>query len=382
MTMKKRERGEQMDEQRITELKTMPYEEYLQTPEWTERRALMIERAGNRCQVCNSGEDLNVHHRTYERRGNEGPGDLTVLCQPCHALFHLRMKEHEGLTHIAAGMAEAMAKLETPENYLVPTGFEDLDFVIGQLQKGQFILVGSRSEQGMIPFLITLGLNAVKAKKSLAFFSSTMNKERFAEQVMAIEARIEFNRLQNSLLAAEDWENLVYAMGTLQETSFWIGDAAPTVEDIERQLEQILREQGPVDLVIVDCIELLEHGKKEYPDQRVHAVSRALKVLSRTFNIPVVAACQIPNVIANAAMKVPQLTDVKNAESYADIVLLLYFDQMYNPETERKSILDVIIEKNCNGPRGELSLFYNDSNAFIRDIERNITQEGNQEGAK
>jgi len=182
-----------MDEQRTTELKTMPYEEYLQTPEWLERRALMIERAGNRCQVCNSGEDLNVHHRTYERQGNEHPGDLTVLCKQCHAWFHRRLTEHEGLTHIAVGMAGAMTKLETPENYLIPTGFEDLDRAIGQLQKGQFILVGSRSEQGVIPFIITLGLNAVKAKKSIAFFSYTMSKTLFAEQVMAIEARIKFN---------------------------------------------------------------------------------------------------------------------------------------------------------------------------------------------
>ncbi len=362
-----------MDEQRTTELKTMPYEEYLQTPEWMERRALMIERAGNRCQVCNSGEDLNVHHRTYERRGNEDPGDLTVLCQQCHAWFHRRMTEHEGLTHIAVGMAGAMAKLETPENYLIPTGFEDLDGVIGQLQKGQFILVGSRSEQGVIPFIITLGLNAVKAKKSIAVFSYTMNKERFAEQVMAIEARIKFNRLQNRELEEEDWEKLVYAMETLQEMPFWIGDAAPTVEDIERQLELILREQGAVDLVIVDCIDLIEHGKKEYPDQRVHAISRALKLLARTFDIPVVAACQIPTATANAAMKVPQLSDVKNAEPYADVVLLLYFDQVYNPETERKHILDVIIWKNCNGPRGEVSLYYSDSS--IRDIERIESQD-------
>jgi replicative DNA helicase len=368
--MKNRKRGEQMDEQRITELKTMPYEEYLQTPEWMERRALMIERAGNRCQVCNSGEDLNVHHRTYERRGNEDPGDLTVLCQQCHAWFHRRLTEHEGLTHIDVGIAGAMAKLDTPENYLVPTGFEDLDGAIGQLQKGQFILVGSRSEQGVIPFIITLGLNAVKAKKSIAFFSYTMSKTLLAEQVMSIEARINFNRMQSRKLKEEDWEKFVYAMDTVQEMSFWIGDAAPTVEDIEQQLELLLREQGAVDLVIVDCIDLIEHGKKEYPDQRVHAISRALKLLAHNFDIPVVAACQIP-----AAMKVPQLSDVKNAEPYADIVLLLYFEQVYNPETENKHILSVILPKNCNGPKCEIELYYNDSDSSVRDIEHIESQD-------
>jgi 5-methylcytosine-specific restriction endonuclease McrA len=70
------------------ELATMPYGEYLQTPEWRERRDQALDRAGYRCQVCNSGRNLHVHHRTYERRGRELPGDLTVLCSGCHSLFH------------------------------------------------------------------------------------------------------------------------------------------------------------------------------------------------------------------------------------------------------------------------------------------------------
>lgn len=76
------------DTDRLHELRTMPYDEYLQTPEWLERRAQALDRAERRCQVCNTPNALNVHHRTYERRGNERPGDLTVLCEGCHQLFH------------------------------------------------------------------------------------------------------------------------------------------------------------------------------------------------------------------------------------------------------------------------------------------------------
>lgn len=77
-----------MDEQRIQELRTMPYQEYLQTPEWAAKRKLTLERDGYRCRVCNSEQQLRAHHRTYERRGNEDLDDLTTLCQPCHDRFH------------------------------------------------------------------------------------------------------------------------------------------------------------------------------------------------------------------------------------------------------------------------------------------------------
>jgi 5-methylcytosine-specific restriction endonuclease McrA len=78
-----------MEESRIEELKTMPYDEYLETPEWAEKRDAALKRAGHRCQICNASGSLNVHHRTYENRGDERSEDLTVLCDQCHALFHI-----------------------------------------------------------------------------------------------------------------------------------------------------------------------------------------------------------------------------------------------------------------------------------------------------
>ncbi len=81
------------NEQRIQELRTMPYLDYLQTPEWAAKRQQILDRDGHRCRVCNSTEQLNVHHRTYERRGDEDLDDLTTLCQPCHEYFHSREKQ-------------------------------------------------------------------------------------------------------------------------------------------------------------------------------------------------------------------------------------------------------------------------------------------------
>ena len=357
-----------MDEQRLIELQTMPYEEYLQTPEWMERRTEALLRAGNRCQICNSGEDLNAHHRTYERRGNEDPGDLTVLCQPCHAWFHRCMAPQVGLTHNFAGVKEVMEKLEKPENYLVPTGFRDIDSVTGQLQKGQFILVGSRSGQGALPLVLNIGLNAAHAQRSVAFFSLSMNKEHWARQVLSIQARLDSYRLQDqSRLEDTDWEKLVPATEALQGIPYRVSDTARTMQDIEQQVEQISIETGPVDLIIVDSIELLETGRKEYSDQRAYSLSRSLKLLARKFDVPVVAVSHISAIVTRRT-GVPDLSDVKNAEAFADIVILPYLEQVYNPDTERKGVLDALIVKNSNGPVCEVSFYFQVSSSSILDI--------------
>jgi len=282
------------------------------------------------------------------------------------------MMEQESLSPITVGIGEVIGKFEVPEKYRVPTGFEDLDQLIGQLQKGQFIVVGSRTEQGGLSFILNIGLNAAKAQKSVAFFSFTMNEERVVEQFMSIVAGIDTHSMQTRRLVDTDSDQLVCAMGTLQEMSLWISDAALTVEDIERQVEEAIAKNGALDLVIIDSIELLESEKKEYPDQRAYSMSRMLKLLSRKFNISVVALCHIPS---TSQRKVPQLLDVKNSEPFADIVLLLYFDQVYNPESERRSILDVLIVKNSNGPMGEVSLYYSTSHSSIQDI-KSIKPEG------
>jgi len=99
------------DEKRIQDLATMPYEDYLFTPEWLARREQAIERVGHRCQLCYSAENLNVHHRTYERRGNEKPSDLTVLCQSCHSWFHRRLASRDGLAHLKTGVKQVLSTI-------------------------------------------------------------------------------------------------------------------------------------------------------------------------------------------------------------------------------------------------------------------------------
>jgi replicative DNA helicase len=353
---------------RAIELNIMPYEQYLLTPEWQERRAQALERAGNRCQVCYSGDELNVHHRTYERRGNEAPADLTVLCQSCHGWFHRRMTAYEKLTHVTEGQQDLLKIIHEPQNYLVSMGFQDLDRILGRLQQGQFTLIGSRANHGGLQLLMQIGMNAARLTWSVVFFSLTMNHELFMKKLLCIKSGLDISRIQLGLLEDEEWERLAFAGEAVYQLPYWISDAAHMVEDIEQQIEQRLTGDGEVDLIIIDSMDLLETGRKEYPDQRIASVSRSLKLLARKFDIPVVAACQIAN--STRVDPRPQLSDVKQAEPYADAVLLLYLDQPYTPDSERRNILDILIAKNQLGPVGEVSLYYDASRSSLRDLER------------
>ena len=130
-------------QKRIRELRTMPYEEYLKTPEWAQKREQALERDGYCCRVCNSGKNLNVHHRTYARRGNEDLNDLTTLCQSCHEYFHEKMSQEEIMvqTYDPPRLSEE-ERAQKLEHHLLGLLIQDLDVyphVGGLLSKGDFL---------------------------------------------------------------------------------------------------------------------------------------------------------------------------------------------------------------------------------------------------
>jgi replicative DNA helicase len=361
----------EISQERLAELRTMPYEEYLSTPEWLVRRDQALERTGSRCQVCYGSDNLNVHHRTYERRGNEDPMDLTVLCQSCHSWFHRRMSSYDGLAHVTASIQEMLEKFTRPEDFVVPTGFRDLDRCTGLLQKGQFILIGGRSGQGAIPLAVNIGINAVLFQKSVAFFSFIANREYHIEQVLSIKAKTNFSQL--SIL--EKWEDaqfesLADTTTSFQDLPYWVSDTAKTADDIERQVGQLIADHGQVDLVIVDSLDLIETSGKEFPDQRIATVSRSLKLIARKFHLPVIAVCQVAQSSTRSASNPPLLSDAKNAETFADICLMTHRESVYDSSAP-SNLLDVFILKNHGGLVGMVTLSYNAEHCHIEDLEQN-----------
>src|SRR5690242_15055980 len=165
-------------------------------------------------------------------------------------------------------------------------------------------------------------------------------------------------------------------MDTLSQASIWLDDTAGiSTMEMRSKARRLASEQG-VDLVIVDYLQLMQStvgGKRnENRVQEVSEISRNLKGLARELNVPVLALAQLSRTVESRQSKVPQLSDLRESgsiEQDADIVMFIYRDDVYNPDSERKNIADIIVAKHRNGPVGEVSLYFQASQTRFRDLE-------------
>lgn len=368
-----------LNEKRLQELRTMPYQAYLQTPEWQEKRDQALERSGHRCQLCNSDDSLNVHHRTYERRGNEELSDLTVLCRQCHNLFHDHVPTEEqehSFHHISDMMQEFFDRTDSGKPSGVVTGYMDLDRLLGGgFQKSDLILLGGRPSFGKTSLALNIALRTACAGNSVAIFSLEMDRHQLFNRLVAISSRIDLHHIRTGLLLDEQLDEIILSCGTLADFPIWISDEIATVDSMRHQLHQLIAASKKVDFVIIDYIGLIEpdkHTKKQNSEQQIRAISRSLKLLAREFDIPVLVLCQLSREVDKRIDKCPQLSDLRDSgaqEQDADVVLLMYKEDVYNPNTERINLIDVIAAKHRNGPIGEITLCFRKELTQFLDLE-------------
>ncbi len=221
---------------------------------------------------------------------------------------------------------------------------------------------------------------AIKHQSSVAVFSLEMSKEQLVQRLLSMDAGIDQQRLRTGWIEDDEWERIVYAMGTLSEANIWIDDTAgiSTVE-MRSKARRLQAERG-IDLIIVDYLQLMQSvasgsGKRnENRVQEISEISRNLKGLARELNVPVLALAQLSRAVESRQSKVPQLSDLRESgsiEQDADIVMFIYRDDVYNPDSERKNIADIIVAKHRNGPVGEVSLYFQTNQTRFRDLELN-----------
>ena len=265
----------------------------------------------------------------------------------------------------------------------VPTGFTDLDRLTGGLQKSDLIVLAARPGVGKTSLALSLAHNAaVKYQNSVALFSLEMSKEQLAQRLLSMDALIDQQRMRTGWIEEDEWERIVYAMGTLSEANIWIDDTASISTMEMRSKARRLQAEHGIDLIIVDYLQLMQAtvgGKRnENRVQEISEISRSLKGLARELNVPILALAQLSRAVESRQSKVPQLSDLRESgsiEQDSDIVMFIYRDDVYNPETERKNIADVIIAKHRNGPVGEISLYFQANQTRFRDLELNPTAE-------
>jgi replicative DNA helicase len=196
---------------------------------------------------------------------------------------------------------------------------------------------------------------------TVAVFSLEMSKEALTQRMLCSEARIDSQRLRKGLLRTEEWGPLTTAAGKLSEANIFV-DETPGISDMQlRAKARRIQSRHGLDLVIVDYLQLMSSiRKKEGRTQEISEISRSLKALARELGIPVLALSQLSRAVETRGRdKRPILSDLRESgaiEQDADVVIFLYRDELYNPNSDKEGIAEVIIQKQRNGPTGTIEL--------------------------
>jgi len=255
----------------------------------------------------------------------------------------------------------------------VPTGFIDLDRLLGGLQRSDFILIAARPSVGKTSLCLSIARNAARHGQHVAIFSLEMSGEQVVQRLVAVETDIDSQRLRLGDLREEEWPLFVQATGKLADLPVFIDDT-PSISALQlRTKARRLHAEHGLDLVVVDYLQLMTGNvRSENRVQEVSYISRSLKGLARELDLPVVAASQLSRAVEQRTNKRPVLADLRESgslEQDADVVMFIYRDELYHPDTEKQHIADIIVSKHRNGPTGTIQLFFRNRLAQFLDAE-------------
>ncbi len=258
----------------------------------------------------------------------------------------------------------------------IPSGYIDLDNLLGGFQGSDLYIFAARPGVGKTAFALNLAYNAgLRFKRKIGIFSLEMSKEQLAQRFVALDSNVEQQRLRTGRIEDEDWESITSTMIRLSGVDIWVDDQSgiPLLE-LRSRARRWRMEYG-IEMIIVDYLQLVDttdERKRDNREQEVSRISRGLKNLARELKIPVLALAQLSRAVEQRQVKVPQLSDLRESgsiEQEADVVMFLYRDEVYNPETERKNIADIIVAKQRNGPQGTISLYFNPTLSRFANLE-------------
>ena len=283
------------------------------------------------------------------------------------------------LESVLAESFERLDDLHKDKNKLrgIPSGYRDLDNILAGFQPSDLFILAARPSMGKTAFVLNLAHKvATLAKESVLIFSLEMSKEQLVDRLLAMESGVDAWALRTGKLTDDDFERLGEAMGTLSEAKIYIDDTPGiTVSDLRTKARREAHTQK-LGLVIVDYLQLMSGGGKYSGEgnrvQEISEISRGLKGIARELNVPVIALSQLSRSVESRSPKIPQLADLRESgsiEQDADVVAFLYREDYYEPDSERKNIMDVLIKKHRNGPTGAVELYFDREKQRIRSLD-------------
>ena len=229
---------------------------------------------------------------------------------------------------------------------------------------------------GKSAFVLNIATNAaLKAKVPVAIFSLEMSKEQMVNRILCSEAMVDSNKVRTGKLDDDDWVKLAEAIGPLSEAEIYIDDTPGiSVMEIRAKCRKLKLEKN-IGLIVIDYLQLIQGtGKRNASrEQEISEISRSLKILAKELDVPVIALSQLSRAAEQRADHRPMLSDLRESgaiEQDADIVMFLYRDDYYNPDTEKKNIAEVIMAKHRAGSTGTVELLWLGNYTKFVNIER------------
>lgn len=277
-----------------------------------------------------------------------------------------RDKGPQSVTPLLRGALDRIDELFNSQGSLtgLSTGFKDLDEMTSGLQRSDLVIVAARPSMGKTSFAMNLVEHAMMHQdKPVLVFSMEMPAESLITRMLSSIGRIDQSRIRDGKLAGEDWDKLTGAVSKLKDRPLYIDDT-PGLSPMEMRARarRLAREHGDLGMIMVDYLQLMQiKGSSENRTNEISEISRGLKTMAREFNCPLVALSQLNRSLEQRPNKRPVMSDLRESgaiEQDADLILFIYRDEVYNPDTEHQGMAEIIIGKHRNGPIGTRNLSF------------------------
>jgi len=246
----------------------------------------------------------------------------------------------------------------------IPTGYKDLDMMTSGLQPGDLIIIAGRPSMGKT----SLALNmceyvSVDTGLPTAVFSMEMASTQLVSRLIGSVGKLNQHKMRTGQLDDNDWEKLSYALGQLNEAPIFIDEgSALNPYEVRARARRLHKQCGRLGLIVIDYLQLMgSAGSTENRATEISEISRSLKALAKELNVPVIALSQLNRSVEQRQDKRPVMSDLRESgaiEQDADVIMFIYRDEVYNPETPDKGIAEIILAKQRNGPVGRVKLTF------------------------
>jgi len=270
------------------------------------------------------------------------------------------------LTQVVERIETLYARDNHSEVTGIPTGFADLDRMTSGLQPGDLVIVAGRPSMGKTAFSINIAENvALDTDKAVAIFSMEMGAAQLAMRMLGSVGRLNQHDLRTGRLGDDDWARLTHALGRLNDAPVHI-DETPGLSALELRARsrRLHRQHDGLGLIVVDYLQLMSSPAGKASENRateISEISRSLKALAKELHVPVIALSQLNRSLEQRPNKRPVMSDLRESgaiEQDADLILFIYRDEVYNPESADKGKAEIIIGKQRNGPIGKVDLTF------------------------